>query len=66
MDTVVRLEFVPAMLVTLDPPVMNVFQTQIVNMVHVEITHLNVIAMMDLRVYFATNLFVEKDVTLNM
>jgi len=66
MDTVVLLEFVPAMLVTLGPPVMNVFQTQIVNMVHVEITHLNVIAMRDLRVYFATNLFVEKDVTLNM
>ena len=66
MDFVVLLEFVPAMLVIRDPTVKNVFQTQIANMVHVQITHMNVIAMMDLRVYFATNLFVEKDVTLNM
>jgi len=66
MDFVVLQEFVTALLVTREKPVMHVFQTRIANSVHAEITRLNVIAMMDMRVYSATALFVEKDVTLNM
>ena len=63
---VVPLEFVPAIRVTKELNVIHVFQTLTANMVHVEITHLNVIAMMVLRVCFVTNLNAEKDAILNM